>query len=221
MKPAHAMLVNCEPWLEWISTRCFGLRRYTPMCSACSTTWWSVGSASTTLRSHSNGPSARRNLGLLRPPRGGNTGRPRPPDRRSLPGCECRGCPSPRPGPAQQRRTGGPACCRSPETACRRGCRAGAYSRSAPWCPPVWSTWQPGSGSRFRRDPAGRRAACGSHRPCHFARPRRTALATRRRRSRLGYMLHQLDRAARADPKVASCRPAGTPRRHMTCCPVP
>jgi hypothetical protein len=28
-----------------------------------------------TLRSLSNGPSARRNLGLLRPPRGGNTGR--------------------------------------------------------------------------------------------------------------------------------------------------
>ena len=38
MKVAHSMLVNCEPWSEWISTRCFGLRRHTAMCSACSTT---------------------------------------------------------------------------------------------------------------------------------------------------------------------------------------
>jgi hypothetical protein len=28
--------VNCEPWSEWTSTRCFGLRRHTAMCSACS-----------------------------------------------------------------------------------------------------------------------------------------------------------------------------------------
>jgi hypothetical protein len=29
MKAAQSMLVNCEPWSEWISTRCFGLRRHT------------------------------------------------------------------------------------------------------------------------------------------------------------------------------------------------
>ena len=38
MNAAQSMLVNCEPWSEWISTRCFGLRRDTTMCSACSTT---------------------------------------------------------------------------------------------------------------------------------------------------------------------------------------
>lgn len=35
MKAAQSMLVNGEPWSERISTRCFGLRRHTAMCSAC------------------------------------------------------------------------------------------------------------------------------------------------------------------------------------------
>lgn len=27
MNAAQSMLLNCEPWSEWISTRCFGLQR--------------------------------------------------------------------------------------------------------------------------------------------------------------------------------------------------
>ena len=38
MNAAQSMLVNCEPWSEWINTRCFGFLRHTAMCKARSTT---------------------------------------------------------------------------------------------------------------------------------------------------------------------------------------